>query len=140
MTALCQEATLNGRNVEMVEKTDDGSSNHLTTSMTFGLAPDVDVSNITVDTPFPLFFLANRQYNFLMVKNSTNHVAQLSGGTTPGGTELFSSFPIIANGWTAIPLNFPASVATNFFLHHGGSGDGFNGAILRLKTLSDPLV
>ena len=139
LSAAYNESVINGRQFELISVVQDSDADAFVNSVIMGLAADVSFSGILSDTTFPGFFVPNRQYAYLMIYNSTAHVSQLSGGITPAGIELFSGVTIIANGWTAILINYPCSAVTNFFIHHSGSGDTWNGAILRIKTISDAL-
>lgn len=85
------------------------------------------------------FFSARRVYQYLIVENTTANACQLSGGTSPGAVDLFSSWPIAANNVTAIPLDRVKSSASTFYLHDGGQDDTWNGAILNISTVSRPV-
>lgn len=144
LTALLNEATAGGKTIELIDHDHDNDSNLFVKSMTFGIGADSRQTGIISDSVFPTFFVAGRVFPYLVVFNNTATVLQLSGGTTPAGTELFSSQTIAANGYTSIPLQggvFTTTAVTPFYLHHGEDGDTWNGIALPgidIKTNSDP--
>jgi len=128
-TALTLQVSFTGISLIKGDKGDPGDTTDATGLIT-GIA--TDYYNTT-------FFKADRSYMYITVKNTTANVCQLSGGTTPGGFELFTNFPIAANAYTQIPINQGFVSDTPIYIHHGGSGDDWNGASLNIKSASNEI-
>ena len=137
------EAQRNGTDIVLLDVQLDTAGDFVR-SMKFGVGADVSMENIITDTVFPNFFSPKRLYRFLIVSNDSENACQLSGGITPGGTELFSNWTIPARvsstipGSVAIPLNRSIDVSTPFFFWKA-TGDFWGGARLSVKTDSRSL-
>jgi hypothetical protein len=137
-TAL-NESVNDGRTLELIAHEHDNDTNAFVKSMTFGIGSDAKQEGLTGDSVFPTFFAANRLFSFLIVYNNTAAIAQLSGGTTLAGTDLFSGVTIAASGYTAIALDKSTSAVTPFYIHDGGGGDTWNSCTLDIKTVSEAI-
>ena len=79
------------------------------------------------------FFLAGRIYEYIILKNTTANSVTVSGGTTPGGVELFDSVVVAGNTSVPVTVALTPSVNTPFYL----SSANWNSASLNIKTISD---
>lgn len=134
LAAVYRESLATGLDVKLVETTLDEAL--MVKQMKFGIGSDLDITGVTSDYTNAALFQPGRSYVYLFVNNTTANVAQLSGGTTAGGTDLFAGEAIAANGVTLIVLDYSPTVITPLYLHHAGDGDTWNGASLNLKTIS----
>ena len=143
LTALYNEAEGLGKSIVLLSHTHENTDDAMIETATFGIGELVTPIIVTADTATLTFFSADRLYTHLIVKNSTANACQISGGTTSGGFELFTSQTIAANETRAIPLNGGAGLATTavtaLYLHDGGDGDTWNSASLTVTALSDAI-
>jgi hypothetical protein len=146
LTALLNEAADKGRVLELISHEHDNDTNAFVKSMTFGIGADSKQTGIIDDTVFPTFFASGRLFTHLIVTNNTATAIQISGGTTSGGFELFTSESISANQVKAIPLagayGLSTSAVTAFYIHHAGVDDTWNSIIapgIDIKTVSEAI-
>ena len=142
MTSLYNEAINSGMDIVLVDSETDQSDDMFIQSMTFGLGNNSTKTNIQSDTLFPNAIPASTLLLCIVIENMTEYAAQLSMGTTAGGTDVFSCVSIAAkandiNGLTTININKPFDMdnACSAFLHHGGLNDVWNGAKLNISFI-----
>jgi hypothetical protein len=112
--------------------------------MIFGIGPSDSprILNVIDDTFWINMIQAASRFICVVIENITTNAAQLSMGTTPGGTDIFASLPIPPkvgdkNGLVTVNIDnvFDLHNALSVFLHHLGVGDAFNGANLNFIFL-----
>jgi hypothetical protein len=144
MDALYQESQITGINITLLSVEKDDSADEVVKSMTFGIgnAENPRIPNVQADGFWINMIPASSRFICLVVENITTNAAQLTCGTIPSGFDIFENIPIAPkvgdkNGLTLININnvFDLHNPTSIFLHHGGAGDGWNGANLNLIFL-----
>lgn len=139
MDALYQESQNAGIKITLLSVEKDDSTDEVVKSMTFGIGPGESprIPNVQDDAFWINMIGAASRFICLVIENTTTNAAQLSCGTTPGGSDIFASIPIAPkvgekNGLTPINIMnvFDLHNPTSVFLHHGGAGDAWNNASL----------
>jgi hypothetical protein len=146
LTTLLAESVRYGRSIELTAHEHDNTDYAPVNSMTFGIGYDSKQTGIISDSVFPTFFASGRHFSHLVVINTKATPIQISGGTTSGGFELFTSETIGASETKAIPLvgayGLTTSAVTAFYIHHAGVDDTWNSIAadgITIKTISEAI-
>jgi len=135
LKGLYNEAQAAGKDLVVKTVTLEGAPNYLVRFITIGVGVDPSQTGILLDTAFLTFFSANRLYTYIILKNKTANAVDVSGGITPGGTELFNAETIAANGTKPILISLSTTAVTPLYL----TSANWNSSSIDISTLSDPI-
>jgi hypothetical protein len=145
--AIHNESLLSGRSFALSGFTRTGTYPNQVTDFAFSLEPDILKTGVVGDIGFLSIFQPGSLIIGVLIKNyhhSDGAQPQLSGGTTPNGTDLFASrainqLPVASTlefAVTYIDINLPVGESPlSFYIHHAGAGDAWNGGQLDIKFI-----
>lgn len=144
LKSLHDESILAGSKIILKAVIVANDDNALVQSMTFGLEADTQKKNISYDTFWTNLIQPAAVLMLIVFTNTTKKAAQISGGVTPNGFELFESVTIEGkendkdrDKLTTVVVNkpFDMDLPSTVFFHHAGTGDDWNDAILNAVFL-----